>query len=93
MEIAENIILFSKSDEVVKPKNLVVLFSWVGAHDKPVSKYVNYYLSKNSEVLVAKLSFLDGLWPILGSQVSNNKLPTHLCKSINCKSLKKNNKL
>lgn len=69
MEITKNLIFYQCPIQEEKSRNLVILFSWIGAHDKPIRKYVNFYLLKQSNVLVVKMSLFEGLWPTNEAQV------------------------
>lgn len=53
----------------IDDKPLVVIFSWLQAKQKHLSKYAQLYMDQDFDVLVAQITPWQLLWPVKGSQV------------------------
>ncbi|KAB7503885.1 hypothetical protein Anas_05915 [Armadillidium nasatum] len=65
---------FKPLEIVEKNKPLILLYSWLLAKNKHISKYSKFYLDRGIDVLVVRTNPWDLLRPTKGSQVTANTL-------------------
>lgn len=68
------LVFFSSLTQVTDEKPLVVILSWLQSKQKHLSKYAELYMDQGFDVAVMQISPWQLLWPVKGSQVSNDTL-------------------